>query len=52
MGSLISNEHRETVNGYVEPGRAEGAEVVAGGKALDGKGSFYEPTVLAGVTTT
>jgi acyl-CoA reductase-like NAD-dependent aldehyde dehydrogenase len=37
------------VHGYVETGREEGAEVVAGGEALDGKGAFYPPTVLAGV---
>src|SRR5262249_50957166 len=50
VGSLISPEHRDTVHGYVEKGSAEGAEVVAGGKAIDGKGAFYEPTVLAGVS--
>jgi acyl-CoA reductase-like NAD-dependent aldehyde dehydrogenase len=38
MGSLISDEHRDSVHGYVEQGTAEGAEVVAGGKPLDGKG--------------
>jgi acyl-CoA reductase-like NAD-dependent aldehyde dehydrogenase len=50
VGSLISPEHRDTVHGYVEQGRAEGAEVAAGGRAIEGKGAFYEPTVLAGVT--
>ncbi len=50
VGSLISPEHRDRVHGYVEQGRAEGAEVAAGGKAIQGKGAFYEPTVLAGVT--
>ncbi|HET7808622.1 MAG TPA: aldehyde dehydrogenase family protein [Gaiellaceae bacterium] len=49
VGSLISTEHRDRVHGYVETGREEGAEVVAGGAAPDGKGSFYPPTVLAGV---
>jgi len=49
IGSLISPEHRERVHGYVETGREEGAEVVAGGEAPDGKGAFYPPTVLAGV---
>ncbi|HEY7148480.1 MAG TPA: aldehyde dehydrogenase family protein [Gaiellaceae bacterium] len=49
IGSLISPEHRDRVHGYVETGREEGAEVVAGGEALDGKGAFYPPTVLAGV---
>jgi len=49
VGSLISPEHRDRVHGYVETGREEGAEVVAGGQAPGGKGAFYPPTVLAGV---
>src|SRR5262249_58609547 len=48
VGSLISTEHRDKVHGYVERGRAEGAEVVTGGdSAGDGKGPFYKPPVLA-----
>ncbi|HEX9417217.1 MAG TPA: aldehyde dehydrogenase family protein [Gaiellaceae bacterium] len=49
VGSLISPEHRDKVHGYVEAGREEGAEVVTGGEAPDGKGAFYPPTVLANV---
>ena len=49
MGSLISTTHRDKVHGFVEQGRDEGAEVVAGGEAGDGKGAFYKPTVLAKV---
>ena len=49
VGSLISPEHRDKVHGFVEQGREEGAEVVAGGEPLDGKGAFYPPTVLAKV---
>jgi aldehyde dehydrogenase (NAD+)/betaine-aldehyde dehydrogenase len=49
VGSLISTEHRDKVHGYVERGREEGAEVVLGGEAGDGRGAFYPPTVLAGV---
>jgi aldehyde dehydrogenase (NAD+)/betaine-aldehyde dehydrogenase len=51
MGSLISAAHRDKVHGFVEQGRAEGAEVVAGGEPIDGKGAFYPPTVLAKVET-
>src|SRR5439155_25808933 len=32
VGSLISVDHRDRVHGYVEQGRAEGAEVVLGGE--------------------
>jgi acyl-CoA reductase-like NAD-dependent aldehyde dehydrogenase len=49
VGSLISSAHRDRVHGYVEQGREEGAEVVVGGKAGNGNGAFYEPTVLAAV---
>src|SRR5919204_3070029 len=49
MGSLISTVHRDKVHGFVEEGRAEGAEVVTGGEPREGKGAFYPPTVLAQV---
>ncbi|MGH2996503.1 MAG: aldehyde dehydrogenase family protein, partial [Gaiellaceae bacterium] len=49
VGSLISVAHRDKVHGFVQRGREEGAEVVAGGEPGDGKGAFYPPTVLAGV---
>jgi len=49
VGSLISTEHRDKVHGLVEQGREEGADVVAGGRPLEGKGAFYPPTVLAKV---
>jgi acyl-CoA reductase-like NAD-dependent aldehyde dehydrogenase len=49
VGSLISTAHRDRVHGFVERGRDEGAEVIAGGGPADGKGAFYQPTVLAGV---
>jgi aldehyde dehydrogenase (NAD+) len=50
MGPLVSAEHYERVLGYVESGRAEGAELVTGGKA-EGfeKGYFVAPTIFDGV---
>jgi aldehyde dehydrogenase (NAD+)/betaine-aldehyde dehydrogenase len=51
MGSLISTAHRDRVHGFVERGRLEGAEIVAGGEFGDGKGAFYKPTVLAKVSS-
>ena len=54
MGPIVSRRQLERVHGYVGVGAAEGAKVVAGGEpATEGalaKGSFYRPTVLAGVT--
>jgi acyl-CoA reductase-like NAD-dependent aldehyde dehydrogenase len=49
IGSLISQEHRSKVHGYVEQGIDEGAEVVTGGEPVEGAGAFYPPTVLAQV---
>jgi acyl-CoA reductase-like NAD-dependent aldehyde dehydrogenase len=49
MGSLISQAHRDRVHGYVEQGRAQGAEVVLGGEPGEGPGAFYPATVIAGV---
>lgn len=53
MGALISPKQVERVDNYVQIGREEGAEVLAGGSkpgnGLD-RGNFYLPTVLAGVS--
>jgi aldehyde dehydrogenase (NAD+) len=51
MGPLVSGRQRETVLGFVDEARAEGAEVVAGGTAVDDEpGYFVRPTLLANVT--
>ena len=51
MGALISEGQRESVLGYVETGRSEGAEVATGGAAesVGGRGYFMQPTILTGV---
>ena len=48
LGPLISAAQRERVAGFVER-RAPHAELVTGGRAVDGPGFHYEPTVIAGV---
>ncbi|MCD9028724.1 aldehyde dehydrogenase family protein [Luteimonas sp. BDR2-5] len=48
IGPLISEAQRARVLGYIDSGRAQGCEVVAGGGAVDGPGHFVQPTVLAG----
>jgi acyl-CoA reductase-like NAD-dependent aldehyde dehydrogenase len=50
MGPLVSAEHRDKVLSFIELGRREGVEVVAGGKAWGEEGYFVEPTVLTGVS--
>ena len=49
LGPLVSAEQEERVRGYIERGRAEGAELVAGGDgaAERGGGYFVEPTLFA-----
>jgi phenylacetaldehyde dehydrogenase len=48
MGPLISQKQFDRVNGYIESGTSQGAEVVVGGKRVDGRnGYFMQPTVLA-----
>jgi len=52
MGPLVSAEHLERVQGYVEAGRREGARLATGGRrpeGLDG-GYFLSPTVFGDVT--
>jgi acyl-CoA reductase-like NAD-dependent aldehyde dehydrogenase len=53
VGPLIHEESRKKVQGYVEIGRSEGAELVCGGKPATGPGlehgHFFEPTIFTGV---
>jgi acyl-CoA reductase-like NAD-dependent aldehyde dehydrogenase len=50
VGPLITAAHRERVEGYIQIGRDEGAEVVVGGgrPGYLERGYFVEPTLLAG----
>jgi acyl-CoA reductase-like NAD-dependent aldehyde dehydrogenase len=48
LGPVVSAEQEERVRGYIDRGREEGAELVAGGGAkADGEGGFFiEPTLF------
>jgi malonate-semialdehyde dehydrogenase (acetylating)/methylmalonate-semialdehyde dehydrogenase len=47
MGPVISRDHRDRVAGYLEIGRAEGAEIVVDGRgAAGGEGFLIGPSVL------
>ena len=52
LGALVSEGQRDSVERYVESGKAEGAKLVAGGNraSVDGKGAFFEATVFDGVS--
>ncbi|MDB5697837.1 MAG: betaine-aldehyde dehydrogenase [Alphaproteobacteria bacterium] len=47
MGPIVSRKQRDRVLGFVEAGRADGAEIACGGSAIDAPGYFVAPTVLA-----
>jgi 1-pyrroline dehydrogenase len=48
MGPVVSDAQRDRVAGFVDRARDAGAEVTAGGNPVDGKGFFYEPSVVVG----
>ncbi len=52
MGAIVSQEQMQTVLGYIEAGKKEGAKLIAGGNRVSvdgGKGFFIEPTIFGGV---
>jgi acyl-CoA reductase-like NAD-dependent aldehyde dehydrogenase len=48
MGSLINQRQLERVLGYIESGRAEGADLLVGGTRVGSTGYFVRPTLFAG----
>ncbi len=52
VGPLARGDLRDTLATQVERSLAEGARVVVGGTRPSGKGYYYAPTVLEGVTDT
>lgn len=53
VGAIISTQHQDKIDGYVQGAIAGGAKVEIGGSAfkIDGlTGDFYAPTVVSGVT--
>ena len=51
FGAIVSERQMNTVLGYIEKGKAEGAKLVAGGErtAVNNRGFFVQPTVFDGV---
>jgi aldehyde dehydrogenase (NAD+) len=52
MGAIVSQEQMQTVLGYIEAGKKEGAKLLTGGNqvSVGGKGYFLEPTIFGGVS--
>jgi aldehyde dehydrogenase (NAD+) len=52
LGPVISEKQMERVLNYIQIGKQEGAQVVAGGDRLGNRGYFIQPTIFAGVVGT
>jgi acyl-CoA reductase-like NAD-dependent aldehyde dehydrogenase len=52
VGSFINPPQIDIVEAHVKDAVSKGAQVLSGGKRVDGPGSFFEPTVLANVDHT
>ncbi|MGM7702876.1 aldehyde dehydrogenase [Pseudalkalibacillus sp. Hm43] len=52
VGAVISKEHYERVNGYIELAKEEGGTVLTGGDRPEGheKGFYIKPTIITGLT--
>jgi succinate-semialdehyde dehydrogenase/glutarate-semialdehyde dehydrogenase len=49
IGPLINDKAVDKADGLVQDAVSRGAQLVTGGRRIDGPGSFYEPTVVSGV---
>lgn len=57
MGSLISQDHRNKVEFYVDLAQKEGGKILCGGKRPElsapfSDGAFFEPTIVSGLSPT
>lgn len=52
LGAIVSEKQMQTVMSYIDAGRKDGAQLIAGGNRVnvdEGKGFFIAPTVFGGV---
>ncbi|MBB2158419.1 aldehyde dehydrogenase family protein [Gluconacetobacter diazotrophicus] len=50
VGAITTAAQNDTILGYIEKGKQEGAKIVYGGGPLDlGRGQFIQPTLFSGV---
>jgi len=53
MGAIVSQQQMESVLGYIDAGKKEGAKLIEGGSRVSvdgGKGFFIQPTIFVGVS--
>ena len=49
IGPISSKDGLETISGIVEDAKEKGAEILLGGSKIEGKGFFYQPTILTNI---
>lgn len=49
VGSLVNEQQRQLLEAQVKDAVDKGATVLTGGKRIEGRGFFYEPTILSNV---
>jgi len=52
IGPMAAERHRAKVEEYVRLAREEGGQIITGGQRIHRDGSFYQPTVIAGLPNT
>jgi aldehyde dehydrogenase (NAD+) len=50
QGPQVSEEQQHRVQGYIEAGKKDGAELIVGGNRHTGPGYYVEPTIFGNVT--
>ncbi|KQR97946.1 betaine-aldehyde dehydrogenase [Williamsia sp. Leaf354] len=48
MGTIVNAKQLDSILGYIETGKSEGAQLITGGARVDRPGFFVEPTVFRG----
>ena len=48
MGPLVSQQHLDSVAGFVDRAASDGATVTTGGNRIDSDGYYYEPSLIVG----
>ena len=49
IGPLSSRDGLETISGIVDDAKEKGADILLGGSKIDGKGFFFEPTIMSNI---
>ncbi len=50
IGPLVNRSAMETISDQVDDARGRGAEILTGGSQVGGRGYFFKPTIITGIT--